>query len=72
MNKIPNHTALKEWASIIDALGRGAQIVLIRKAASPIRRSVSKRHASISFRRITTMPAARSRRMFGSRTGPRR
>jgi hypothetical protein len=31
MNKIPNHTALKEWDSVIDALGRGAQIVLIRK-----------------------------------------
>ncbi len=31
MNKIPNHTALKEWASIIEALGRGDQVVLIRK-----------------------------------------
>jgi hypothetical protein len=31
MNKIPNHTALKEWASVINALGSGAQIVLIRK-----------------------------------------
>lgn len=31
MNKIPNHTALKEWASVIDALGSGEQIVLIRK-----------------------------------------
>jgi hypothetical protein len=31
MNKIPNHTALKEWASIIEALGSGRQIVLIRK-----------------------------------------
>jgi hypothetical protein len=31
MSKIPNHTALKEWASVIDALGSGAQIVLIRK-----------------------------------------
>jgi hypothetical protein len=31
MNKIPNHTALKEWKSVIDALGRGEQIVLIRK-----------------------------------------
>jgi hypothetical protein len=31
MNKLPNHTALKEWASVIDALGRGEQIVLIRK-----------------------------------------
>jgi hypothetical protein len=31
MNKLPNHTALKEWASAIDALGRGEQILLIRK-----------------------------------------
>jgi hypothetical protein len=31
MNKIPNHTALKEWKSVIDALGSGAQIVLVRK-----------------------------------------
>jgi hypothetical protein len=31
MNKLPNHTALKEWASAIDALGRGEQIILIRK-----------------------------------------
>jgi len=31
MNKISNHTALKEWKSVIDALGRGEQIVLIRK-----------------------------------------
>ncbi len=31
MNKVPNHTALKEWSTVIDALGRGEQIVLIRK-----------------------------------------
>jgi len=31
MNKLPNHTALKEWASVIDALDRGEQVVLIRK-----------------------------------------
>src|SRR5579872_4002897 len=31
MNKLPNHTALKEWASAIAALGRGDQVVLIRK-----------------------------------------
>jgi len=31
MTKLPNHTALKEWASVIDALGSGKQIVLIRK-----------------------------------------
>jgi hypothetical protein len=31
MTKIPNHTALKEWKSVIDALGSGAQIVLVRK-----------------------------------------
>ena len=31
MSKLPNHTALKEWASVIDALGRGDQVILIRK-----------------------------------------
>lgn len=31
MNKLPNHTALKEWASAIEALGRGEQVILIRK-----------------------------------------
>lgn len=31
MNKLPNHTSLKEWSSVIDALGRGEQILLIRK-----------------------------------------
>jgi hypothetical protein len=31
MNKLPNHTALKEWASCIAALGRGEQVILIRK-----------------------------------------
>jgi hypothetical protein len=31
MNKLPNHTSLKEWASVIEALGTGEQIVLIRK-----------------------------------------
>jgi hypothetical protein len=31
MRTIPNHTALKEWASVIEALGRGEQIILIRK-----------------------------------------
>lgn len=31
MNKLPNHTALKEWSTVIDALGRGEQTVLIRK-----------------------------------------
>ena len=31
MNKLPNHTALKEWSSVIDALGRGEQVILIRK-----------------------------------------
>ena len=31
MNKLPNHTALKEWASVIDSLDRGDQVVLIRK-----------------------------------------
>src|SRR3954453_14842 len=31
MNKLPNHAALKEWANVIEALGRGEQIILIRK-----------------------------------------
>jgi hypothetical protein len=31
MNRIANHTALKEWASVIEALGAGRQVVLIRK-----------------------------------------
>lgn len=31
MTRLPNHTALKEWASVIEALGAGRQIVLIRK-----------------------------------------
>ena len=31
MNKLPNHTALKEWANVIESLGRGEQVILIRK-----------------------------------------
>ncbi|HEX9163769.1 MAG TPA: DUF1802 family protein [Thermoanaerobaculia bacterium] len=31
MRKLANHTALKEWSSVIDALGRGDQVILIRK-----------------------------------------
>lgn len=31
MNKLPNHTALKEWSNVVAALGRGEQVVLIRK-----------------------------------------
>jgi hypothetical protein len=31
MEKLPNHTALKEWSSVVDALGRGDQVILIRK-----------------------------------------
>jgi hypothetical protein len=31
MNKLPNHTALKEWSNVVTALGRGDQVVLIRK-----------------------------------------
>ncbi|HSP34099.1 MAG TPA: DUF1802 family protein [Thermoanaerobaculia bacterium] len=31
MNKLANHTALKEWSSVVEALGRGDQVVLIRK-----------------------------------------
>ena len=31
MNALPNHTALKEWSSVVDALGRGDQTILLRK-----------------------------------------
>jgi len=31
MKKLANHTALKEWSTVIDALGRGDQVILIRK-----------------------------------------
>jgi hypothetical protein len=31
MRKLANHTALKEWSNVIDALGRGDQVILIRK-----------------------------------------
>lgn len=31
MNKLPNHTALKEWSNVVAALGRGQQVILIRK-----------------------------------------
>jgi len=31
MNKLPNHTALKEWSNVVSALGQGNQVILIRK-----------------------------------------
>jgi len=31
MNKLPNHTALKEWSNVVAALGRGDQVILVRK-----------------------------------------
>ncbi len=31
MVKIANHTALKEWSTVVEALGRGQQAILIRK-----------------------------------------
>lgn len=31
MRKLANHSALKEWSNVIDALGCGEQVVLIRK-----------------------------------------
>ena len=31
MNKLPNHTALKEWSNVVAALGRGEQVILVRK-----------------------------------------
>jgi hypothetical protein len=31
MNKLANHTALKEWSNVVTAIGRGEQILLVRK-----------------------------------------
>ena len=31
MQTLPNHTTLKEWSNVIAALGRGDQVVLVRK-----------------------------------------
>lgn len=31
MKKLANHTSLKEWSTVIDALGSGQQVILIRK-----------------------------------------
>ncbi|HVE70892.1 MAG TPA: DUF1802 family protein [Thermoanaerobaculia bacterium] len=31
MNKLPNHTALKEWSNVVTALAKGDQVILIRK-----------------------------------------
>ena len=31
MNKLPNHAALKEWSNVVAALGRGEQVILVRK-----------------------------------------
>lgn len=31
MSKLPNHTALKEWSNVVAALGRGEQVILLRK-----------------------------------------
>jgi hypothetical protein len=31
MTTLPNHTALKEWSTVVAALGQGEQILLIRK-----------------------------------------
>jgi hypothetical protein len=31
LNKIPHHTALKEWSNVVAALARGEQIILLRK-----------------------------------------
>ena len=31
MSKLPNHTALKEWANVIETIGRGEGVILIRK-----------------------------------------
>jgi hypothetical protein len=31
MDKLANHTALKEWSTVVEALGRGTQVILLRK-----------------------------------------
>ncbi len=31
MDKLPNHTALKEWSNVVAALAKGEQVILIRK-----------------------------------------
>jgi hypothetical protein len=31
MRKLANHAALKEWSNVIEAMGRGEQVLLIRK-----------------------------------------
>ena len=31
MNKLPHHTALKEWSNVVAALAKGEQVILIRK-----------------------------------------
>lgn len=31
MSKLANHTALKEWSNVVGALGRGEQVILVRK-----------------------------------------
>jgi hypothetical protein len=31
MHTLPNHTALKEWSSVVESLGRGDQVILLRK-----------------------------------------
>jgi hypothetical protein len=31
MNKLPHHTALKEWSNVVTALAGGEQVILIRK-----------------------------------------
>jgi hypothetical protein len=31
MTRLPNHTALKEWSNVVQALGRGEQVLLLRK-----------------------------------------
>jgi len=31
MHTLPNHTALKEWSTVVESLGRGDQVILLRK-----------------------------------------
>ena len=50
MNKLPNHTTLKEWASVIEALGRGEQVILIRKGG------IADRHFGLEADRFYLFP----------------
>ncbi len=49
MRKLPNHTALKEWSNVIDAIARGEQVVLFTNLANPTSNAIYQR---IGFRPV--------------------